>query len=60
MLATEETGIVNEPLMRIGDYADTVSYEQAGVQIPTARGTNTLDVLTDVKPSNVYLKYKEV
>lgn len=58
-LATPTTGIVNEPLMKIGEYADTVSYEQAGVEIPTARGTNTLDVLTDVKPSNVYLKYKE-
>jgi hypothetical protein len=60
VLATEETAVVNEPLMKIGEYADTVSKEQAGVEIPTARGTNTLDVLTDVKPSNVYLKYKEV
>ena len=59
VLAEPETGIVNEPLMKIGDYADTVSMEQAGVQIPTARGTNTIDVLTDVKPSEVYIKYKE-
>lgn len=57
---TETIGIVNEPLRKIGEYADTVSMEQANVEIPTARGTNTLDVLTDVKPSNVYLKYKEV
>ncbi len=59
ILATETTGIVNEPLMRIGDYADTISMEQASVEIPTARGTNTLDVLTDVKPSEIYMKYKE-
>lgn len=57
-LATPETGIVNESLMKIGEYADTVSMEQAGVQIPTTRGTNTLDVLTDVKPSEIYIKYK--
>ena len=60
VLANEETAVVNEPLMRIGDYADTVSMAQAGVEIPTERGTNTLDVLTDVKPSEVYIKYKGV
>lgn len=57
VLAEPETGIVNEPLMRIGDYADTVSMEQAGAQIPTVNGSNTLDVLTTVKPSEVYVKY---
>ena len=55
---TETTGIVNEPIRKIGDYADTLSMEQAGGEIPTARGTNTLDVLTDVKPSEIYIKYK--
>lgn len=59
VLATPETTVTNEPLMKIGDYADTVSMAQAGVEIPTVRGTNTLDVLTDVKPSEVYIKYKE-
>ncbi len=58
VLATPETTVVNEPLMHIGTYADTLSMEQAGVEIPTARGTNTLDVLTDVKPSEIYIKYK--
>ena len=58
VLATPETVTINEPLMKIGDYADTLSKTQAGVEIPTARGTNTLDVLTDVKPSEVYIKYK--
>jgi hypothetical protein len=60
ILATEETAVVNEPLMKIGGYADTLSMEQADVSIPTTEGSNTLDVDTAVKPSNVYLKYKEV
>lgn len=58
VLSTEQPGIVNEPLMRIGDYTDTLSMEQAGAQIPTVNGSNTLDVLTTVKPSEVYIKYK--
>lgn len=58
ILATPETGIVNEPLMKIGDYTDSISMEQAGVEIPTVNGENTLDVLTTVKPSEVYIKYK--
>ena len=58
VLANEETAVVNEPLMKIGDYADTLSKAQAGVEIPAARGTNTIDVLTDVKPSEIYIKYK--
>ena len=58
VLATPETAVVNEPLMRIGNYADTLSMEQAGVQIPTNKGGTTLDVLTAVKPSNVSIKYR--
>ena len=58
VLATETTGIINEPLMKIGDYVDTLSMEQAGVQIPTANGSNTLDVETTVKPSEIYIKYR--
>lgn len=57
VLATEGTAVVNEPLMKIGDYADTLSMEQAGVSIPTADGSTTLDVETTVKPSEVYIKY---
>lgn len=49
-LASETTGIVNEPLMKIGDYADTVSKEQAGVQIPTLKGNNELNINTTVTP----------
>lgn len=58
VLAAETTGIVNEPLMKIGDYADTLSMEQAGVQIPTNNGTTVIDVDTTVKPSNIYIEYK--
>ena len=57
VLAEPEAGIVNEPLMRIGDYADTVSYRQSGVNIPTTDGLNIFDIDTTVKPSEVYLKY---
>ena len=53
VLATEETGIVNEPLRKIGDYADTVS----GITIPTITGKDTLDVQTTLKPSEVSLSY---
>ncbi len=58
ILATPTTGIVNEPLRKIGDYADTVSMEQAGVQIPTNRGNTVIDVETTLKPSQMYIKYK--
>jgi hypothetical protein len=58
VLATEQTGIVNEPLMRIGDYADTLSMEQAGVSIPTLNGQTVIDVDTTLKPSEVYIKYQ--
>lgn len=57
VLANEETGIVNEPLMRIGDYADEVSNVAT---IPTNNGRTTIDVLTELKPSEVYIKYKGV
>lgn len=57
VLATEETGIVNEPLMKIGDYADEVSNVAT---IPTNNGRTTIDVNTTVKPSEVYIKYKGV
>ena len=58
VLATPETAAVNEPLMKIGNYADTVSKEQAGVEIPTNNGTTVIDVNTTVKPSNIYIEYK--
>lgn len=56
VIATPETAVVNEPLMKIGDYADTVSAAQSQVTIPTVNGENVLDVLTEVKPSEVTIK----
>lgn len=56
VLAEPETAVVNEPLMKIGDYADTVSAAQAGVTIPTVSGANFLDVPTEVKPSEITIK----
>ena len=55
--ATEETAVVNEPLMKIGGYADEVSNVAT---IPTNNGSTTIDVDTTVKPSEVYIKYKGV
>lgn len=60
VLAEPETGIVNEPLMKIGDYADTISAAQAGVTIPTVSGANILDMTSPVKPSEVYIKGKGI
>lgn len=53
VLATETTGIVNEPIRKIGSYADTVS----GISIPTITGKDTVDVETALKPSEVELTY---
>ena len=53
VLAEPTTGIVNEPLRKIGDYADTVS----GISIPTITGKDTFDVETTLKPSEVSLAY---
>lgn len=57
VLAKPETGIVNEPLMKIDDYADTVSMEQAGVSIPTNNGSTAIDYNGTLKPSQMYIKY---
>lgn len=58
VLAEPKTGIVNEPLMKIGDYADTVSMEQAGVSIPTSAGSTTISWAGEgLAPSEVELTY---
>lgn len=54
VLLESTTGIVNEPLRKIGDYADTVS----GITIPTTAGTNTISVDTTLQPSEVSVTYK--
>lgn len=53
VLATPTTGIVNEPLAKIGDYADELSSTDAGVAIPTVKGQNTLTVDTTLQPSEM-------
>ena len=58
VLANETTGIVNEPIRKIGDYADMLTATQAGVEIPTDNGSTTFDIDTTLKPSEVYIKYK--
>ena len=54
VLANEETVIVNEPLMKIGDYADSIS----NISIATTSGSNTIDINTTVKPSEMTIQYK--
>lgn len=58
VLANPETAVVNEPLQKIGDYADSLTSEQAGIQIPTIVGDNTLSVNTTVQPSEMQIVYK--
>ena len=48
VLATEQTAVVNEPLMKIGNYADSLS-----TSIPTVDGANSLSVDTTIQPSEV-------
>jgi hypothetical protein len=57
VLAEPEATVVNEPLMKIGDYTDSISRAQTGIDIPTVVGQNTLDVLTTVKPSSMRIEY---
>lgn len=54
VLSSATTGTVNEPLMKIGDYADTVS----NVSIPVTAGGDTISVGTTVQPSEVTVNYK--
>lgn len=58
VLAEPETGIVNEPLHRIGDYADTITMAQAEVAIPTSDGDNTITFGTSVQPSGMSATFK--
>jgi hypothetical protein len=53
VLASETTGIVNEQLMKIGDYVDTVS----SITVPMITGRDTFDVDTTLKPSEASLNY---
>jgi hypothetical protein len=48
VLATPQTATVNEPLMKIGTYADSLT-----TSIPCTAGENSFDVQTTVAPSEV-------
>jgi hypothetical protein len=51
VLATPETTTLNEPLMGIGDYADSITATQSQVSIPTTAGENAITFGTTVQPS---------
>jgi hypothetical protein len=51
VLATPEAASVNEPLMKIGDYADSITGSQSQISIPTTAGENSITFLTDIQPS---------
>ena len=53
VLATETTGVVNEPIRKIGTYSDSVSV----TGIPTTGTAESFDIDTTLKPSEVDLTY---
>ena len=57
VLAEPTTGIVNEPLYKIGAYADELHITDGEVTIPTMRGQNTLTVETELQPSEMTIAY---
>jgi len=54
VLATPQTTTLNEPLMKIGDYADSVTYSS---NIPTTYGQNDITTDTQIKPSKLDITY---
>lgn len=55
IISVPETSNVNEPLCIIGDYADVLICDNAGVVIPTINGENILTVDTDLPPSKIVI-----
>lgn len=53
VLAEPETTVVNEPLMKIGDYVDSIS----GTNLATSGTVQELDIGTTLKPSELDLTY---
>lgn len=59
VLATEETGTLNEPLRKIGDYADTIDSTQTSAQIPSSAGSTTISWAgSGLAPSEVEFEYE--
>ena len=56
VLAEPTTGIVNEPIRKIGDYADSVS----PTGIPTIAGLNEFRVATTLPPSKTTIEYRYI
>lgn len=54
VLAEPTTGIVNEPIRKIGDYADELS----NISIPVTAGGDTISVGTTLQPSEITVNYK--
>lgn len=54
VLATPQTTTLNQPLMKIGDYADSVTYSS---NIPTTYGQNDITTDTQIKPSKLDITY---
>lgn len=59
VLAEPVTDVLNEPLQKIGDYADTVTGDLSETSIPLTWGYNTIDVDTTVTPSSMTINYKD-
>ena len=60
VLAEPETGIVNEPLMKIGDYADIIDSSLNSAQIPTSANSTTISWAGEgLAPSQVELEYEK-
>ena len=60
VLENPETGVVNEPLRKIGNYADTIDSTQTTAQIPTSAGSTTISWTGEgLVPSQVELEYEK-
>lgn len=60
VLTTEEIGTLNEPLRKIGGYADTIDSTQTTTQIPTSAGSTTISWAGEgLAPSQVELEYEK-